>query len=411
MDDTFRNITPTPAATDVESGSDSTPDSMARAHHEYASIVADLPLGILGLDYDGNITLINEAARRYAGIPFGSAVGRSVADAIERTEALAPIQEAIERSRDGYPLVREYRCGDMIIELRSSVTADSQRLSNTTITLENVSWRREIASRKDEFLSLVSHELRTPLTVIRGYLDIFHRGMMGEQTPDQLDAIRLMLDQCTKLEGLIRDLVRFRNISRTASGASGEPLALGPATREAVAGLIDDIARAGMRLSIDVQEGNLSAWCSQEHFATVIRHLVDNSIKFAGAGCTVRVSAGEFQLENLPPIGRRVIKRDPPAHTRWAAVSVADDGPGIDPEIQVKAFETFQQGEPHLTRRKRGLGLGLPLVREIIDSAGGTLWLDDSAPRGTRVTFILPLIHGKSPDPTGTAEQLKEITQ
>ncbi len=366
-----------------------------REQREYELLLRDLPVGVMSLDYSGTCTFINSFAESCLGIMGQDAVGLTIPDLIMDDAVRAHLDDAMKLGRDGCPITREFRDGERIIEMQSKVSNDIERASCTVLTFENVTWRNEMNERKDQFLSLVSHELRTPLTVIRGYLDIFDREVMGVLNKEQKDCAALMLDQCGKLDSLIKDLIRFRDLSRGVLNAPVEPVVIGSMFTQVGNLMRAETELAGMQLTMATTDNEMACWCSADHLADTLRHLISNSIKFAADGKSIHVQATRFNLDDLPDMSRRIVPCDPPTHTQWAMIRVADRGPGLPAEALAGAFSAFVQGEPHLTRRSRGLGLGLPLVREIVDRSGGTLWIDSSE-AGTRVSFILPLIHTSS---------------
>jgi PAS domain S-box-containing protein len=369
---------------------------LEKEKREYASIIRELPLGVVGLDYDGRCVFINRSARTFLGVGDDHAEGRGLFDLVDDRGLRSLLREAIEMSRDGYPTARTVDFGGRTLEVRSSIPAEIDRISSVVLTVEDVTWRKRAEKQKDEFLGLVSHELRTPLTVIKGYLDIFERGMMGMLTSQQTESTHVMLEQCNNLERLIKDLIRFRSLTRGPDSVCRELVALKPFLSQ-LAGDFDVLIKdAGMTLTLDVDDDNLLCWCDAKQLRDVLYHVIDNGVKFANEGKTLSLSAKKLERHDLPPINQRVIQREPEPHTRWVRISVADRGPGIAEDRINLLFNSFEQGEEHLTRKAHGLGIGLSVVKRVVDINGGTLWVDSEVDRGTNLFFTLPLVQPKT---------------
>lgn len=249
-----------------------------------------------------------------------------------------------------------------------------QRVADRTRELQEA-YRRltELDRLKGNFVSNISHELRTPLTKIKGFHSLLVCGDLGEVTVEQLEALDVMGRGVAELERLVGDLIQF------ASGARGE-MVLRPAVvlvdelLEVVTAVAGEKARArGIRLECDAAAGARAAVRGDaEKLRWVISQLVDNAIKFTPGGG--RVAAGATLS------GERV--------TFW----VEDTGPGIAPDRLAELFEPFHQLDGSATRRQGGTGLGLTLVKMILEAHGTAVTVDSTVGRGSRFTFDLPAV-------------------
>lgn len=365
---------------------------LEKEKREYASIIDELPIGVVGFDYENTCVFMNRSAQTYLGIDARRVQRQPLADLVRHEEVRALLEDAIELGRDGYPTARTIDFAGRTLEIRSTIPTDIERISSVVFTVQDVTWRKRADDQKDEFLSLVSHELRTPLTVIKGYLDILDRGMMGSLTDQQSETTQVMLEQCQTLEKLIRDLIRLRSLARGPENTSPGPVALKPLLNQLAGDIGPAVEDAKMTLTLDIDNGSLWCWCDACQLYDVLQQIIENGVKFAHSGKTLRLSAKELDPAALPPVERRVIDRELPPHARWVCISVADRGPGIPPDKIKTVFERFEQGEEHLTRNVKGLGIGLALVERVVDLNGGTLWIDSELGRGTKISFTLPLI-------------------
>ena len=251
-----------------------------------------------------------------------------------------------------------------------------QRVADRTRELQEA-YRRltELDRLKGNFVSNISHELRTPLTKIKGFHSLLVCGDLGEVTVEQLEALDVMGRGVAELERLVGDLIQF------ASGARGE-MVLRPAVvlvdelLEVVTAVAGEKARArGIRLECAAAAGARAAVRGDaEKLRWVISQLLDNAIKFTPGGG--RVAAGATLA------GERV--------TFW----VEDTGPGIAPDRLAELFEPFHQLDGSATRRQGGTGLGLTLVKMILEAHGTAVAVASTVGRGSRFMFELPAVQG-----------------
>jgi len=257
--------------------------------------------------------------------------------------------------------------------LRQVNTDLEQRVADRTRELQEA-YRRltELDRLKGNFVSNISHELRTPLTKIKGFQSLLSAGDLGPLSPDQREAVDVMGRGVADLDRLVGDLIQF------ASGARGE-MVLRP-TVVLVDELLSEVmavagekARArGIRLECETAAGpSVAVKGDAEKLRWVLSQLLDNAIKFTPGGG--RVAAGAVLL------GDRV------------RIRVEDTGPGISPDRLTELFEPFHQLDGSATRRQGGTGLGLTLVKMILEAHGTATSVDSDVGRGSRFGFDLPV--------------------
>lgn len=248
-----------------------------------------------------------------------------------------------------------------------------RRVQERTSELQQaVSKLAELNQLKTNFISNISHELRTPLTHIRGYLSLLSDGSLGPLTGEQRQAFDVLLRAEARLEQLIDDLIQFSLATR------GElSLNIGPTS---ISDLINISVMRSSRLAkarkVTLQSSfpdNLPyIRCDGEKITWVILQLLDNAIKFTPQGGKVTISA---QLENS-----------------LITVRVMDTGIGISPERLEEIFEPFHQLDGSETRKYGGVGLGLALVKRIIEAHGASIRVSSTINQGSRFEFSLPVI-------------------
>jgi signal transduction histidine kinase len=271
------------------------------------------------------------------------ALGMIERPALDRavTEQIVLLQDALKRSNQ---------------DLEKRVQA---RTAELQAALDRLT---ELSQLKNNFISNVSHELRTPLTHLSGYLELMNEGALGEVSPQQRSALDVMLRAYRRLDTLIENLIQV------AVMAQGEvKVTLGPvAAMELLeAGAQKNAELAGRRgIAIRVVGGDdlPRVRADRDKMAWVFEQLVENAVKFNREGGQVFLRATAE--------GNRV------------RFEVEDTGIGIQPEQLGDVFEPFHQVDGSATRREGGTGLGLALVRQIVESHGSRVSVRSEPGRG-----------------------------
>jgi signal transduction histidine kinase len=239
--------------------------------------------------------------------------------------------------------------------------------------------RREAESAnraKDDFLAMVSHELRAPLATIRIWTDLLRRGALDAAGSAKALAV---IDRSNRQQmRLISDLL---DVSRIVSGKLGLELGrvdLGTIMHAAVEASRPGAAEKGVVLEEFLARDTAHVWGDPARLEQVIGNLLSNAIKFTPAGGRVTM--------RLAQAGDHAI------------LTVEDTGEGIAPDLLPHVFERFRQGDGGSARRHGGLGLGLAIVRHLVDRQGGMVEAR-SAGRGRGSTFVvkLPLMRALEP--------------
>ena len=210
------------------------------------------------------------------------------------------------------------------------------------------------AQRRSDFVAAVSHELKTPLTAIRMYGEMLRDGLVASEAKrDQYH--RHITAESERLSRLIDNVLEFSRLEKRARPVA---LVVGPVTpvlEEAAALLAPHLEGAGLRLRLAIEPGLPPARFERDALLQVLVNAVDNAVKYAAGGVP-----GEVVLAARRE-GERLV------------VAVRDHGPGVPAAQLGRIFEPFYRGERELTRRSKGTGLGLALVRGLGEAMGATV--------------------------------------
>jgi signal transduction histidine kinase/CheY-like chemotaxis protein len=281
-------------------------------------------------------------------------------------------------------------------ERLATTLADMTRLEDARRHLLN----REHAARsaaeeanrlKDQFLAVVSHELRTPLNAILGWAELLHGGKLDLLKSDR--ASRAILESAKRQAQLIDELLDVARIMSGKLRLERSTVDLIDIVHSAVAVVQPVIEAKHINVEIDTPPGLSTLYGDSSRLQQVIWNLLSNAVKFTPEGGTVRVclhtSAGQAEMV------------------------VADSGDGIPAEFLPHVFEPFRQADASTTRMHSGLGLGLSIVKQIVEAHGGTVAAEnDRTGRGAVFTVRLPILaarhHRRATDPTQDPAVVKD---
>lgn len=228
----------------------------------------------------------------------------------------------------------------------------------------------EIARMKTDFAANVSHELRSPITQIRLKGEALQLDLVFDDADRQAhyDAI---VREAERLSRLVDNVLDFAAIETGAKKYTFRPEDIGEILTNSVDSARGALEAQGLRVTITIADHLPVVWVDREALGQVIQNLLSNAAKYGADGGWIGVSA-DLDGDNV-------------------AVSVSDGGMGIKPADLDKIWDRFYRSSDPKVRRKRGTGIGLPIVRYIVEAHGGEITVDSAVGRGTTFTFTLPL--------------------
>jgi PAS domain S-box-containing protein len=378
-------------------------EEMHRARHRaevLASIVNSSEDAIIGKTLGGTITSWNAGAERLYGYTAAEAVGRNVSMLVPHAHGDEPpqIAERLARGERVEPfetarVTKDGRTIHVFLTVSPVKDADGQVVAASAIARDMTGRKRaeeerqrlleseraareeaEEASRlKDEFLATVSHELRTPLTAIHGWALLLASGQLDAAGAAR--AVEIIERNARAQQQIINDLL---DVSRIISGKMRldvRRVGLGGVLSAAVESVRPAAQAKGIELQTRLEAPAAEVPGDPERLQQVFWNLLSNAVKFTPAGGRVEVSLARAD-----------------GH---AEVTVSDTGQGISPDLRPYVFDRFRQGDASTTRRHAGLGLGLSIVRHLVELHGGTVRAESEGEGlGSTFTVELPLMRG-----------------
>ncbi|WP_242343396.1 PAS domain-containing protein [Anaeromyxobacter terrae] len=360
---------------------------------------------IFAKDRDGRMRFANPGTAALVGKPAGEilgktdleflsdpAVGRQIMETDRHIMASgepAEVEEAVPLP-DGRPRVwlsrkTPYRDADGNVIGLLGISRDITDRKRIEDALHEANERlREADRRKDEFISVLSHELRNPLAPILSSIQL-----LGRAAPDSPQAARareVIHRQAEHLTRLVDDLLDVTRVTRGKIQLQRRRVDLRDVARRTCDDHRAIFDERAVELRIDMTPGAVWIEADPTRISQIVGNLLQNAAKFTPAGGTVFVHTGV-------------------AHGQ-AELRVRDDGVGMDPGEIDRMFEPFAQAERSLARTRGGLGLGLALVRGLVELHGGTARADSQGPgRGAEFVVTLPLAPAPEAEATRAAER------
>lgn len=228
---------------------------------------------------------------------------------------------------------------------------------------------RRLEQVKDQFIQNVSHELRTPLTLVHGYAELIRSGTLGPITSQQDEALEVIQRRTAFLIEMVTDFTMLIEIQ--ARGLRAELMDVPPLLHEVIANTRPVAEAAQLTFEAKIQPKLPKIRSETVYLRRVLDNLLSNAIKFTPAGGRIELRAWREE--------------------KYICIAVSDTGIGIPPAERERIFQRFYQIDGSTTRPHGGTGLGLAVVKEIVEAHGGQIHLESAEGRGSTFTIRLPI--------------------
>ncbi len=350
-------------------------DKLEDLEHERAktgAILDSMVEGVIAVDAQDHLLVINEPARTILGVGRGRGEGKPFLEVIRNVDLHGLLRQA-RATGQGALTSRELIVPGRV-DRRLQVNAALLRLGadeiGVVMVLHDISELRRLEQVRTEFVANVSHELRTPLTAIQGYLETLLSGAL-EDRANARRFLEIVARHTERLGRLLNDLTDLSNIELGKVSLRIEPTELGEIV-DSVIGIIRPRAQsAGVTLDVALAADLPPVKADRDRLAQILINLVDNAVKYTPAGGQVTVSAHATA----------------PA---MVEIAVRDTGVGIPATDLPRITERFYRVDKARSRELGGTGLGLAIVKHLVIAHGGELRIASEVDKGTLVRFTLP---------------------
>jgi PAS domain S-box-containing protein len=369
--------------------------ALAEQGERLRTTLASIGDAVITTDTEGRVTGMNPVAEALTGWPLAEATGRPLDEVfrVVNEQTRRPVPSPAARARHEGVVVGLANHSVLITRGGAEVPIDDSaapircqagQVVGCVLVFRDVTERRAADRRKDEFLALLAHELRNPLAPLRNALQILRLSPDGAA---QEQARALMVRQLEQMVRLVDDLLDVSRIGQGKLELRREHVALAAVVQSAVETSRPLIEHMGHELTVALPDAPVLVDADPTRLAQVFANLLNNAAKYTDRGGHIRLTAGRQ--------GGDVV------------VSVQDTGIGIAADQLPGLFQMFSQGERALERSQGGLGIGLTLVKRLVEMHGGRIEAHSDGPgRGAEFVVRLPAARD-APGPEVAAARLE----
>ncbi len=339
------------------------------------AILQGIADGVMVFDTQGKVILTNTALIRLLELPLDKVLNRHLSEVVQSGNIPEEDRDMVLRSV-GYSEATlapiRVKWGVRTLSIIAAPARDHKgRAIGSVAVLRDFTREAEVEQMKNAFVAMVSHELRTPLNAILGYAEMLRDGFYGAVNEKQSNAAERILSNSSRLLNIVSDLLdqALIEVGKLKFDYKSFP------TRELTENLhsvMDKIARdKGLKLTTRIDAAMSEYLTGDTHrLQQVLVNLVNNAVKFTEKG---GIDVFIYKVNEQ----------------RWG-FDVTDTGQGIAPDAQKQIFDPFRQLEGTVTRSHGGIGLGLAIVRRLVELMGGQVFLKSLVGQGSTFTIILP---------------------
>ena len=346
--------------------------AVADEKRELEQTLQGMLAGVLVVGDDNRVRLMNSAAKHIFGIPGDDGTGKLLGQVIRDEEIHDLVRSCLEGNSEATAELSIYSPEERIYQVQTALLlGENGDVSGVVATFNDITDLRSVERMKSEFVSTVSHELRTPLTSIKGFIRTLLDDIEGYYDREtQMEFYRIIDTECDRLVRLINDLL---NLSRIESGRALD-LVLGEVDLGDLIGRVVDSQRSYTdrhEFDIIVPEDLPHINADRDKLDQVLTNLLSNAIKYSPDGGKITIHAREIDENKV-------------------SVSITDQGIGI-PEDQIsRLFTRFHRVDSRDSRKQYGTGIGLYLVKHLIEAHHGEVSVASTQSEGSTFTFVLP---------------------
>lgn len=355
-------------------------DFVSAEKNRLNATLASIIDGIIAIDFNKNVIILNKAAEELTGYTLQEIYGRPIDQTIHLfsdQEEVTPKSYCQTSFNKPLKLVGKDGRQTKINLLSSRVDESIQTNLGCLLILHDLSKEEELEKMKLDFVSMASHELRTPLTSIIGYLSVFLNENKGKVDSSEMDLLEKSLTSAQQLLILVQNLLSVNKIEREQMSVSPQSLDYLPIVTKAVEDLKDQAVQKNIVLNLGVSQQNLPKVMTDSiRISEVITNLLANAINYTNPGGKVNIS-----LQASP---------------NEIVTTISDTGVGIPKEAIPHLFNKFFRVSNQTQSASKGTGLGLYISKSIIEKLGGKIWVESEIGQGSKFSFTLPSAERKS---------------
>ncbi len=338
------------------------------------AVIRSIAEGLVIVDAQGRVVMMNPAAEKLLGVSKKEKVGKSILENLKEEQLVSLVNESQDKDDKEIELVSQKDDTKRTLRASSAVIENENGQSIGMVSvLSDITKQKELDQLKANFVSNITHELRTPLVAIDKSIALILAKNAGDISSAQEEFLSIAQRNIKRLSIMINDLLDLSKLEAGKMKINALPTSIAFVIEEAVGSLINWSKTKSIGIEKKIENGLPQVNIDGDRIIQVLTNLIGNAIKFTPANGNIIIEA------SLRSEGREVM------------ITVQDNGVGISKEDLPNIFNKFYQAGERVASDINGTGIGLSIVKEIVELHGGKIWVESEKGVGARFIFTLPL--------------------
>lgn len=333
------------------------------------SILNSINSGLIAIDADYNIMLLNHLSYKFLGINDGNLINRNFYEVVQNKSVLNLLNKSTVNNEYAVEEINHNNLKILRISANPIINTDSKGIG-TVLLIEDITQIKKLEQIRSEFVSNVTHELKTPLTSIKGFVDTLKNGAI-----EDFDIAKHFLDiidiEAERLYKLIQEILTLSEIETRDKDINMTEIQI-DILINSVKKILQPLAdKKGIKLEFVVESGMINLFCNKDRIIQLLINLIENSIKYTEQG---------------------YVKAEFKNNSNILVITIEDTGIGIPEQSIPRIFERFYRVDKGRSRKAGGTGLGLSIVKHIVILYNGKIEVQSKLGEGSIFKVDLPIL-------------------
>ncbi|MFH1202446.1 MAG: ATP-binding protein [Candidatus Omnitrophota bacterium] len=347
------------------------------------TVIRNLADGLVVVDKDGNVNMMNPAAEKLLSVEAKNQVGKPLLDGIKEEHLLAmakgPLDDKGEHITKEIELMSQDETTKRVLRASSAVVENQAgKTVGMVSVLSDITREKELEKMKSNFVAHVSHELRTPIVAMQKSLSLILGKNTGELNPDQEKFLNIANSNLQRLFRLINNILDMSKIEAHKLDLAPSLFNINEVIQE-VGNTLDNWAKEkGLSLELKITPQDITVNADKDRIVQLMTNIIGNAIKFTPSGGSITVEA------------KQLTKTEQGVPGEFVQVEISDTGIGLQQDDLTRVFNKFEQVSQTQQSGIGGTGLGLTICKEIVELHKGHIWVESQINKGSKFIFIIP---------------------
>jgi two-component system phosphate regulon sensor histidine kinase PhoR len=344
------------------------------------SVLENMISGVMMIDRDGKIALLNRSAEDILGFSAQELLGKKFDEAKQQYEFTQLIQECIDQKEHIRDEMIFYYPSERILEINlNPMSLNEEEWAGVLIVLHDITAVRRLERMRSEFVANVSHELKTPIAAVKGFAETLLAGALNDKETAK-SFLQIIFDESERLNRLIGDILELSKIESRRIPLQFSPVHLQTLIGNCLNVMNSEAEKKSIDLEMQVDE-DFYIEGDEDRLRQILINLLSNGINYTSEGGKVKVRVdsphgGNTNYEN-----------------EMIRMTITDTGIGIPKKDLPRIFERFYRVDKARSRSSGGTGLGLSIVKHLVEMHNGTIRVESEVGMGSKFIIELPVIH------------------